>query len=203
MGKAIEAKIRINSERLNKKLNDLCSKTSITQQTAIKEAGKMFLQSVIKQTPQSIKNRNIKLEGVEKRWSDKKGEIVGGYMNYLVFFRTANKRGVKYFKKMSDAKEFAKIKYRGLGKAGWLNPARKLGADIAGLISNSLAAAKGAELGRLSEKSKLMKYSIELSNRVSGIGNYGGYAVSKSLGNTKIRVYHWLKRELKKQNKTG
>ena len=190
MAKKSNVRIDIKVERslLNKKIQSFAKNHNKTTWEVIRMATEWFTQSVIKVTPplgKVMKKREVILLRTgrfTKRGNEKK--------RYKVPFRTNKKRGAKYFDKKKDANAFAKIKFRFIGKYGWLAAGQKaLGRPIpTSLKVSKEVEAKGDEIQKVFKQRLRLKPNIILTNRVENIGRYARFSVAQALRKTKNRV---------------
>ena len=195
--RSIQLDVKINEAKLRRKISEASRKLNIKKDEIIRRAGVAFVQSVITKTPESPKNRGIITEDKAGRYDAKLGVAYGARREYKVPYRTARKRGRKFFKDLQAAKEFAKIKFRGIGKGGWLYAAMKLKAPI-GFKPSPEVLSKLNVTGGFEENKGAWKYSIRLINKSFGISEFGLYAANQALRIARTRLNHMMKNDLKK-----
>lgn len=122
---------------------------------------------------------------------------------YKVPYRTAKKRGRKFFDKLKDAKAFARIKFRGMARAGWFLSLLKLGKNLTSdhqkMLNNSPQIANRAE-HRVTIKNGINGRSITITNATEGISNQGSRGVAQGIRSAKNRI-NYLAKQLERQLK--
>ncbi len=159
-----------------------------------------FTQSAVKGTPpkKGIKKRSV-IELRTNRYTKRGKEL----KRYKVPYKTNKKKGAKYFDKKGEARKFAKIKYRYVGKFGWL----QAGEDALNKPLNVKMPKVQPEVKRIKRqlgkgKKFLKKFKpfVMLKNTVDRISRYATYGTKNALHSTQRRVnaYHKkIKREYK------
>ena len=191
MSNDIKIKVRISHSRLEQKMKKVAKALGRSQKEIVQKAGTTFAQSVIAATPQAKKKKRDVI-AVDRNH--------GKTTAWRVSFRTAFKKGIRFFNKKKNANDFARILYRGIGKAGWLQAASRLKEKPnISFAPGIYVKQKMPMIGRYKETSRSLKYYIQFRNIVIGIGRYGEYAVNKALRNTSVRLNWMMRNEMKKK----
>lgn len=199
----LESTIKKIQKQLGKKAPEIVNQTAA-----------FFIQSAVKLTPpggifgKSGKRIKTRRKIYEKQYINGKEYPVNTVSHlknsYEVPYRTAKKRGRKQFNKKKDAKEFSKVKFRYLAKAGWMAAGVKAnvtGVTIKGWNSENKMEMRVKALryseGKRNFRMKLsptitLKYGIYAIKNLVGI--IGAHAIRK----TKNRLRSWSRNELKK-----
>jgi hypothetical protein len=208
---------KIEAKRFDKKLKQLRKKKNKPLNTELLELTQMYIQSVVPLTPPkkgkkpeqpSLGSRGRRLSSMATK--KKRAVIDTTYPDkyrYQVPFRTPWKKGRKYFKTKKEANNFAIIKYRHIGKHGWVMAGRKaLGASLkikkvwvstwVKRIENSLASVK-----KWLPDGVYDKPFIWLTNKVRAVARYDGYSTTAALRKVNNRLQHGSKS--KKRIKKG
>ena len=199
----VKLDIRLESRNLDKKIRQFSRDHGKTLWDTIKMGVEWFTQTVVKKTPpigKTMKKRDVILLKTN-RFSRRGKEL----KRYKVPFRTNKKKGAKYFDKKKDANAFAQIKYRFIGKFGWLAAGesflrknipttlrKKAGKNL------SFLEAKAREIQAVKPRRIRLKPFVILINKVRNISRYSDFAVAQALRTTKNR-FRGASREIKKK----
>jgi hypothetical protein len=126
----LKASVTVDTSKLDSAITKAMKKTGVDLSTAIKEASVLFLQSAARQTPPDAGKQRFSKRTNERPITPLKNPQ--GKTRYKVPYRTHKKRGKKYFDSLAEAKSFSKIKWRGIGRAGWWGSLPVLGKTVAG-----------------------------------------------------------------------
>ena len=193
----VKLDIKIERTKLNQTIGKFARDHRKTTWDVVKMATEWFTQSVIKVTPpigKTSKKRMVKkIEGRNYK-NIGHGMILNSdsRTRYKVPYRTNKKAGVKYFDKKKDANAFAKIKFRFIGKYGWLAAGqhalnKKIPTPLHNRVSLDVKA-KGGEIQRTSRRKLRLTPFIILTNMVQNISRYAGFATAQALRKTKNRL---------------
>lgn len=191
----MQVKVSVDARQVNASLKRLSALTSKSIPEICNDAAYFFSQSAEKYTLPRDGGRSIprkKRLRTIYRLHNEKGRVTAE----KVPFRTYKKSGRKYFHNDSKgAKEFAKIKFRGLSCAAWAATRSKIpGAKnatvsgAAGYAPDAIAAGRRfAEVNRtLSQRA--MDYFITVGNTTAHIVRFGTPAVRTALTMTDKRL---------------
>ena len=204
----VKLDIKTEAARLKRRLSDYADCAGKDLKTCILDAAKLFTQSSSKDTPplkgkvahdcKDLFHREVRLydsgEKVSFRKAERRAPIFFRYGDY------PNRLTAHYI-----ALEHAIISYRYLGKAGWWKSLQELGGDASQfirlnpfLLSHVPPSTHALKQEELLRDGGVEKFSVEISNRVKGIGTYGVYAVAQALRATNNRL-KWAISGLKKR----
>lgn len=195
---------KIEAKRFNKTLYKLKKVKNVPLNEELKELTQLYVQSVTKATPPkkgqapgqpSLGKRGKTLASMAT--AKKRAVIDTTYPDeyrYQVPFRTFKKKGRQYFKTKREANKFATIRYRNIGKWGWISAGTKALGE--GIKVKRPYASKWlkAITGRLGSARKWLpkglydKPFIFLTNRVYSIARYGLYSATSALRKVNNRM---------------
>jgi hypothetical protein len=114
----VKIKATVHNDKFKRKLNNLIRNMNKPLEKDLPLYTEWFVQSAVKGTPPKgkVKKKRTVIELKTNRFSKRGKEL----KRYKVPYRTNKKKGAKYFSKKKEANAFAKIKYRFIGKFGWL-----------------------------------------------------------------------------------
>lgn len=177
--------VKVEKEKLIKSMDKLASLIGINMEEGSLMAANMAIRSAAKATP-PFPGRNIPVKAYKRniiKLSDKYGRT-----SYKVPFHNSMSSGKKFFKNISDASEFSKIKFRGIGRAGWFLNLHQINGETLPAWASSIVNRSPSILTKNVSDLKIQKsggrwadrISISISNKTDGISRYA--AISEAVG---------------------
>jgi hypothetical protein len=122
--------VKLDTTRLTSAIKEVSKNTKVSLEKAVKDASILFLQSAARATPpqegKATFNKRTNFREVIAL-KDKKTDKV----RYKVPFRTLKRKGRKFFESLAEAISFSRVKWRGIGRAGWWAGLIALGQNVA------------------------------------------------------------------------
>lgn len=193
---------KIEQSKLNKVINEMIKLTGRSRREIVIESTEAFIRSAQREVPpakgktnipRKLSKRNV-IKMTDPRYPGKNKRTA-----YKVPYRTAKKKGRKFFHKLSEARQFSKILFRGAGRMGWAFGLPKIGKSFKNIKANLNVP---ASVNKVTQRHSWGKFVIQIDNLSSGIRKYAersrawGYAKAKNKMNSILNKY---KRELKQQ----
>jgi hypothetical protein len=168
----------------------------------ITEATEFAIRSASKHTAPAAGRANIPASAYKRKITVLHGTD-GRKNRYKVPFKNAQKKGRKFFKSLKEARDFAKIKFRGMARASWFMSLRKIGKNLSSdqqAILNKAPQLANKAFNRISIRNGICGRSITITNKADGIGKHSYSSVAEGLRSAKNRI-NWLLKDLKKRIK--
>jgi len=161
------------------------------------EAGLFFAQSAAKLTPPNPGRkgftRKTQHRPIYARTDD------SGRTRYIVPYRTARNHGIKWFGNKNDAKAFARIKYRGIGRAGWWASMSALGGDASGEAGTPEVKASASRWGHGQMLQVAFAPMAIITNTAPTVSDsFAAFIASEALWKSSRRMFGKMASELRK-----
>lgn len=169
----------------------------------VSEAAEFAIRAAAKHTAPAAGKTGIPAKSYKRDIKVLGGGTNGRKKRWAVLYKTAKKSGIKYFSKLKDAKDFSKIKRRGLARAFWflnlLGLGKNLSADQQTILNKSPEIANKAP-HRISISNGICGRSITVVNSADNVSKHSSNSVAEGLRSAKNRV-GWLLKDLEKRMK--
>jgi len=209
---ASDFQIGVEYAQFSKAVKKLMAVGNKSAELIVKQTTIAFVQSAMKETPpapgkssipaKKYKRKIVEFSRRQKTKTGKTREKATKY--YAVYYKTSRKTGRKYFRKKSEANKFAKIKFRGIGRAGWAPILPILGKRLLSRIF-SKSPAIGGKHSQVNKTTRQMsgeeKY-IQIDNTAKGIENYAKRAQVWGMRKAKNRINAEIKKAEREFKKT-
>lgn len=205
--------IKVNAHKFEKALKKALAVSKKQASKIVFEASKFFILSASKYTNPAMGKAKIPKKAYKRKIEKLIGFNYGAgeigwrklgerkkkkdFILWKVLFRTPKKKGRRFFKDKEKAKEFQKIKMRGIGKAGWLIGLTKLGFTIPQHVTPEILA-KANEINQVRKRLDVDSPGIEITNSVDSISKHSPFSAKMGQSKAANRINH-LTREIKKK----
>ena len=145
---------------------------------AITDASEAFLQAASKETPPDKGRAGVMAKRYNRpiiKLKDPRYPNSRKRTRYKVPYKTNKKQGSKYVSTKKEAKEAAKIKHRGIGRAGWFLSLLNIGKPLTAAHQRILAKSPKITQEKINSVAKELSYDktvFEIINSVEQIANY-------------------------------
>lgn len=198
----MKIKVDVEAENFYRQLERALKASKKEATYIIKEASKFFIQSATKATQPSIgrpiakklyKRTMTNIRGFHFKdggtgWR-KEGERKkkGDFVLWKVLYKNSTGKGAKFYKDKSEAQAFQRIKYRGIGRAGWSISLSKLGFGFPADLSADVQALAG-QINDVKSSLNVDNPSVEITNKVRTIQRHSPLSAKIGLGKAANRV---------------
>jgi hypothetical protein len=184
MAKIANVDIRVERAEFDKSVKRLMDASPKAAREIVLDAAEAFIQAASKETPTmagkaSIPKRKYERTIIQRTNDDisvadrvalKLGRRVT--TAYIVKYRTRKKQGGKPFASQGEAKAFAKIKFRGIARAGWFLGLSKIGKSLSATHDTILGKSPNIKTKNVNDTRQLVNnkdFAVEVTNQSDAI----------------------------------
>lgn len=167
--------IKVEKEKFDRAITRLIAVSPKVAREIVLDASEAFIRSAQKETDPARGRENIPV----KQWKravitlrDAKNPKSRKRTRYKVPFRRPGKKGRKFFSTKKEANDFARIKYRGAGRAGWWGALLKLGLPLGNIRATPEQMEVATKHNRVVKDLGAGNPWAVITNASKGIGEY-------------------------------
>jgi hypothetical protein len=199
----IKASVEVNTASFDRAITRTLAATGRPLQDITRDAAQFFLQSAAMATPPDEGRRRFSKKSLNRpviALRDKDGKRT----RYKVPYRTSKARGRKFFGSLSEAKEFAKVKWRGVGRAGWWASLPAFGVSTATQPGTATVHRAASRFGRGMMTRELFNPAAVMHNMAGSIKQgYAEIIARKALRKAGNRLFAASKKMLQNAKSRG